>query len=293
MTKSSVSVASPTINKSVLMSGADFFDVSAEINSYMHTKEPVNHDQAKADFDNIRAAIEEAGIEIVKVDPPKDCNDGIFTANWGLCRGDTVVLSSLPPQRMPELAGAEKALQHLGKKIIRSPYRYSGQGDSLPCGNLLFCGSNYRTDPRMHDFLAKELGYEVISLEAVPELDSSGQPVTNTATGWPDSFFYDLDLGICVLRPNLIAWYPGAWTKESQDRIQATPINKIEISEEEAMNFACNLISTGSTVVMTHRAPKLRAAFEAEGLNVITVDVKELGKAGGFIRCTTLTLDNA
>lgn len=282
----------PIMNKTVLMSGADYFDVSAEINSYMHTKEPVDHDQAKADFKNIRAAIEEAGIQVVKTDPPKNCHDGIFTANWGLSRGDTVVLSSLPPQRMPELETAEKVFNELGKKIIRPPYRFSGQGDSLPAGNLLFCGSKYRTDPRMHEFLAHELGYEVLSLEAIPELDTNGDPVTNVATGWPDSFFYDLDLGICVIRPDLIAWYPGAWTPQSQEKIRATNIKKIEISQSEAMSFACNLISTGETVVMTNHAPKLKAAFEAEGLTVLTVDVHELGKAGGFIRCTTLTLDN-
>ena len=146
--------------------------------------------------------------------------------------------------------------------------------------------------PRMHHFLASELGYEVISLRAVPELDSIGREVTNHLTGWPDSFFYDIDLAISVLTPDLIAWYPDAFTPESQDKIRATNIHKIEVERVEALNFACNLISTGNTVVMGDRAPKLKAAIEGIGLTTVTLDVRELGKGGGYIRCTTLTLDN-
>ena len=39
-------------------------------------------------------------------------------------------------------------------------------------------------------------------------------------------------------------------------------------------------------------APDLRAALEARGLTTVTPTVRELGKGGGYIRCTTLTLDN-
>lgn len=282
----------PTFNRTVLMSGAEFFDDSDAINAYMDNHVPVNRKQAVMEHTNIRSAVERAGIKVITVDAPPSCQDGIFTANWGLNRGDTVVLSTLPEKRKAEESYAEKVLKNLGKRTVRAPYRFSGQGDALPCGNLLFVGSVYRTDPQMHQFLADELGYEVIGLQAVPELDADGRPVTNPVTGWPDSFFYDLDLGIAILRPDLIAWYPGAWTPQSQEKVLATSVKKIEVTKEEAMNFGCNLISTGSTVVMGRYTPKLQAAVEAHGLTTITVDVKELGKGGGYIRCTTLTLDN-
>ncbi|QQS18999.1 hypothetical protein IPL68_03020 [Candidatus Saccharibacteria bacterium] len=56
--------------------------------------------------------------------------------------------------------------------------------------------------------------------------------------------------------------------------------------------FACNLVSTGHTVVMSASAPQLQAAIESYGLQTITLAMPELAKGGGFIRCTTLTLDN-
>jgi N-dimethylarginine dimethylaminohydrolase len=282
----------PIINRSVLMSGAEYFDVTSPINAYYVETETVDRKRALTDFVNIQTGLSKAGFKITKIDAPKDCQDGIFTANWGLCRDDTVILSSLPPTRQLEQPHAESILRNLGMRVIKAPYRFSGQGDSLPIGNILFTGSTYRTDPRMHQFLHEELGYEVIGLQAVPARDKSRNPILNKVTGWPDSFFYDLDLGISVLSPDLIAWYPGAWTSESQEKIRATPFKKIEVEEDEAMRFNCNLISSGHVVVMGSYGPKLKAAIESHGLSVITVDVQELGKGGGFIRCTTLTLDN-
>jgi len=274
------------------MSGSEYFDV-VELNSYSHDFSPVDRAKVMAEFAEIQAALQQAGVKIVKVDPPANCQDGIFTANWGLCRGDTVVLSSLPGPRHTEEAYAEQALKNLGKRVIKPPYRFSGQGDTLPCGNLLFAGSNYRTDPRMHAFLSQELGYEVISLETVPELDRTGRPVINKLSGWPDSFFYDIDLAVSVLRDDLIAWCPDAFTPASQEKIRTLPIDKIEVSLQEVTGgFACNLVSTSKTVVMSAHAPELKTAIEARGLQTITPNITELAKGGGYIRCTTLTLDN-
>jgi N-dimethylarginine dimethylaminohydrolase len=279
------------INKRVLMSGADYFDV-VELNSYSKGVDSVNHALVNTEFKSIQDALKSAGIEIISCSAPPNCQDGIFTANWGLCKGNKVVLSSLPGPRKAEETYAVKILIGLGKEVIKAPYKFSGQGDALPCGNYLFCGSNYRTDPRMHDFLAETFDSEIISLQTIPEIDSKGMPVINSLSGWPDSFFYDIDLAISILRDDLIAWCPEAFDQDSQDKMRELPIEKIEVSLEEAMEgFACNLISTGEMVIMSAHAPKLKSKIEARGLKTITPNIKELAKGGGYIRCTTLTLD--
>jgi N-dimethylarginine dimethylaminohydrolase len=43
---------------------------------------------------------------------------------------------------------------------------------------------------------------------------------------------------------------------------------------------------------MSAHAPELQAAIESRGLRTITPQITELLKGGGYIRCTTLTLDN-
>jgi N-dimethylarginine dimethylaminohydrolase len=280
------------MNQTVLMSGPAYFNVMA-LNPYSDVTDQPDIEAATAEFQDIKAALEHAGIAVTQVPEPRGCQDAIFTANWALCRGDTAILSSLPAQRAAEEPYAEAILRKLGKRIVKPPYRFSGQGDALPCGNLLFAGSGYRTDVRMHQFIADTLGYEVISLQTVPQLDTAGEPVVNTLTGWPDSFFYDIDLAISILAPDLIAWCPEAFTAESQVKLRDLPIEKIEVSAEEAIkHFACNLVSSGKTVIMSAEAPRLQAAIEAHGLKIITPTIKELAKGGGYIRCTTLTLDN-
>lgn len=282
------------INNVVLMSGAQYFK-SVGNNAYADENVQPDTHKAISEHHRLRSLIEQASIEVITVTPPADCVDGVYTANWGLCRGDKVVLSSLPPTRSDEMPYARFVLgELLGKTIIEPPegVRFSGQGDALPCGNLLFVGTGYRTDPEMHEFLAQELGYEVISLQTVPELDTNGNPIINAKTGWPDSYFYDIDLALAVLRPDLIAWCPDAFTPDSQAKIRSIDsLEKIEVSLTEAKDgFACNLLSTGETVIMSDNAPVLQKEIEKRGFKTVTPHITELVKGGGYIRCTTLTL---
>lgn len=275
------------------MTGAEYFSVE-ELNPYSHKDEQPNQVKATREHKTIEDALKKVGVQIEKYPAPPECQDAIYTANWGLTRGNKVVLSNLPAMRDTEEPHAKKALQALGFETIDAPYLFSGQGDALPCGNLLFAGQTYRTDPRMHDFVAKELGFEVISLETIPVLDANGAVEINAVTGWPNSFFYDIDLALSILSPTLIAWCPEAFTPESQAKLRNLPIDKIEVSLEEArVGFACNLVSTGESVIMSNNAPLLQAELEARGFTTITPEITELAKGGGYIRCTTLTLDNS
>jgi N-dimethylarginine dimethylaminohydrolase len=283
------------INTKVLMSGADYFNDGFAINALMDSSNPVDIIKAKQEHDSIKHAMQSIGTEVVQIHPPRGCQDGVYTANWALCRGDTVVMASLPNKRADEEDYAAHVLSNLGKRLVFLPkdLKFSGQGDALPCGNYLFAGTGYRTDKEVHSFLAKNLDYNVISLQAIPTLDKQKKPVINKVTGWPDSFFYDIDLAIAVLSPNLIAWCRDAFTPESQAKIdKITDIDKIEVSYEEAVKgFACNLVSNGEAVVMSHYAPNLKKAVEAAGFKTITIPATELFKGGGYIRCTTLTLN--
>jgi len=293
------------------MSGAKYFNDGFAINSYMDDGVEVDVEKAIEEHNGIKRAFLEAGIEIVDAEVPENCQDGVYTANWALVRGNKAVMSNLPSTRQPEEEYAKQALENEGFEIIKLPrkYRFSGQGDALPCGNTLFVGTTYRTSPEVHAILAETLGYQIVSLQTVPQYNEQQEPVTNPVTGWPDSFFYDLDLAISILKApsdepckhaelcncaGLIAWCPEAFMPESQEKMRhSTGIRKIEVSLEEAMQAsACNLVSTGETVIMGNKAPDLQRKIKECGLKVITVNVEELMKGGGFIRCTSLTLNN-
>ena len=288
------------INTHLLMSGVDYFDDGQAINPFMDETIPVNIERARAEHTAVRMAFEAAGIEITQIAPPRDCQDGIYTANWALVRGNKAVLARLPNARKGEEDYAEAHLDKLGLSVMRVPgdLRFSGQGDALACGDYLFCGSVYRSDVEAQEFVADALGYERIQLQTVPLLDDTGEQVINSFSGWPDSFYYDIDLALSIIRPprgdqkGLIAYCPEAFVPESRQILEAFDgVDKITVSREEAVNaFACNLVSTGDHVIMNDNAPGLKAALMQHGLSVTTLHNPEIGKGGGSIRCVSLAL---
>ena len=288
------------INSKVLMSDALHFSNEQPINPYYHL-ESIDLAKAEAEHAHIRELLQQAGVSVVNVSSPATSQDGVYTANWALVRGNKAVLARLPDARKSEQPHAKLALEALGIDVFELPphLRFSGQGDALPCGDLLFCGSNYRSDVEAQAIAADVLGYRRIQLQTKPQLDSSGLPVTNTSSGWPDSFYYDIDLALSIIKApengqkGLVAYCPEAFTEESQQILaELSDVDKIMVSEHEAKNaFACNLVSTGSTVVMSAHAPELSAELTARGFTLLHPEIKELVKGGGYIRCTTLTLE--
>lgn len=287
------------INTHVLMSDARHFSNEQAINPY-YDQELIDVDGAEREHEAIRGLLEQAGVVVTQVPSPTDSQDGVYTANWALVRGDTAILARLPDARKNEEDYAEKVLTDLGITVLRVPddLHFSGQGDALACGNLLFCGNGYRSDLEAQKFAATTLGFERIQLQTIPQLDAQGVPVINHVSGWADSFFYDIDLALSIIKgpteteKGLIAYCPQAFTQESQAILRnLSTVDKIEVSLSDAKEaFACNLVSTGETVVMSAHAPVFSQALRDHGLTVLSPEIKELVKGGGYIRCTTLTL---
>lgn len=278
------------------MSDANNYSVK-ELNLYSDEKVQPNAAAARAEHAMVKAAMEQAGITVVQVESPVGCQDGIYTANWAFCSGETAIMSRLPNVRQGEELYARNILQEMGKQIIVPKWqRYSGQGDTLVVGDKLFLGSGYRSNKEMKKLLKDTFGnkYEIVDVQTISKIADDGTPELNKVSHWPDSFFYDLDLAMGVVSPEIIAWCPEAFLPDSQEKIRAVEgLSKIEVSLEEAMGaFACNFISTGNTVIMGAGAPQLQANIESYGLKTTTLDTPELVKGGGFIRCISLTLDN-
>jgi N-dimethylarginine dimethylaminohydrolase len=270
----------------------------------------VDREVAATEHRLIREALQDIGVKVVQVPAPQNCQDGVYTANWALIRGNKAIISRLPNARKGEEIYAAEVLRDLGKEVIILPEKFkkfSGQGDALQCGNYLFAGSSYRSTTGSQRFAADALGFELIQLRTVPvrsffgyRNDYFGWPAKNKASGWRDSFYYDIDLALAILRSptdkskGLIAWCPEAFTRRSRAKLRSFEgVDKIEVSAHEATTaFALNLVSTGKHVVMNAGATKFAADLKKHGLKPILLSNPELGKGGGSIRCTTLTLDN-
>jgi N-dimethylarginine dimethylaminohydrolase len=296
---------SPKINKTVLMSGAEYFSDQFAINALMDSSISVDKQKAVAEHESIRSALISIGIKVIKVDAPPDLQDGVYTANWALIRHGLALMSRLPNTRRGEEPYALNYLKVQGIQTEVLPElveRFSGQGDCLVCGDIVFAQSPYRTSENAHQFLKNALGFQkVVALRTKPSRwFGFGPAKKNKVTGWPDSPTYDLDLAVAVLKwptdnqKGLIAWCPKVFTSSSRKIMRKlSEVDKIEVTKEETLKaYALNLVSSGEIVVMNDGAPKFKADIEARGLKTIDLPLPELKKGGGSIRCTTLTLDN-
>ena len=283
------------------MSGADYFDDKSAINALMNDQISVDIEAAQREHAAIRSALESAGIKVIKIDPPSGCQDGVYTANWALVKNGKALMSRLPNTRKPEEEYALEAIKNQGLEPIILPAeieRFSGQGDALPCGDIVFTQSPYRTSIEAHEHL-KELGFkQIVALQTKPSRNFLGLPKINKITGWPDSPTYDIDLAIAVLKfpsensKGLIAYCPDVFKKSSQKILEKfNEVDKIIVSKHETLQaFALNLVSNGETVIMNSGAPEFHKNLESHSLKVIALDLPELKKGGGSIRCTTLTI---
>lgn len=278
------------INQKLMVSGADYFADTYEINPY-YNQSKIDVQKAVAEHNLILECFKKSGIELVKVDPPKDCQDGVYTANWALVKDGVAVMARLPEARKAEEEYARARLEEQGIKTVLVPdgYLFSGQGDSLRCGKYLIAGRGYRSDPEAQQFAAETLGLELVQLHAKPQLNEDGTEHINPVTNHADSFWYDLDLAVSVIDDHTIAYCPDALDEESNRKLEALDLDKIIVDLEECTKgFANNLVSTGKHVIMSNKAPKLQAELEKRGLVCLTPDVTELKKGGGYIRCVSL-----
>ena len=88
-------------NNKVLMSDANNFSTEQQINPY-YNQSTLDLEKAINEHSTIQAMFMQAGIEVIKVPSPVDSQDGVYTANWALVRGDKAVLARLPDARKAE-----------------------------------------------------------------------------------------------------------------------------------------------------------------------------------------------
>ena len=280
----------------------DYFTFNQAINALMNDPK-VDHLRAIEEHRSIVEAFKEAQIEVIKVRPPKDCQDGIYTANWALVKDGKAIMSRLPNTRKPEEKYALETLKKLGLKTFVLPDNiraFSGQGDALICDDYVFTQSPYRTSKEAHKYISEVLHVKsVISLHTKPlRWFKFGPAKNNKITKWPDSPTYDIDLAIAILRPKtenkkaLIAYCPDVFDRKSNRILKSlNDFDKIIVSKEEAMNhFALNLVSTGETVIINSGTKQFNENLMKHGFKVIELDLPELKKGGGSIRCSSLDL---
>ena len=264
---------------SVLMCAPEYFGVRYAINPWMEDQiGQVDSTIAMRQWTGFYNALRRQA-EVHLIDPHAHVPDLVFTANAGLMIDGHFIPSRFKHEerRREEPLFREwfatRSARHTG---LPKNLFFEGAGDALlqPGQKLLWAGYGFRTDREAHQFLADQLELEVVSLNLI------------------DPRFYHLDTCLCPLLDGQLMYYPAAFDAASLKAIEAhvRPENRIIVSEEDAIHFACNAVLVDRVLFLNHAGPKLTQLLEQKGYTPVIQPVSEFLKAGGANKCLTLAL---
>ncbi len=261
-----------------LMCRPEHFRVDYAINPWMDVDSPVDPDRALAQWDTLVVTLETAGAEVERISQLPGNPDMVYAMNYGLVDGDHVALTNFRyDERRAEAEAAEWWFGEAGLRTTRVGDAGVGAfeaGDAFLYGGSLVVAAGPRTDLAAHAVLSRELGVRVASV-----------PVVHPA-------LYHLDLSFCPLDETRAIVAPTAWDAIGRRTVRDLVPDPLVIDEDEAFTFCANSVVVGDVVVMPAGVPaRVARQLETWGFSVAVVDVSELHKGGGSIRCMTLPLD--
>ncbi|MFE0464790.1 dimethylargininase [Kitasatospora sp. NPDC058965] len=262
------------VPRRLLMCRPRHFEVSYSINPWMHPEKPVDNGLAVLQWERLRELYLSLGHTVEVIDPLPGLPDMVFAAN-----GATVVDGKVLGARFRHMERTAEGPAYLdwfrrrGFRELHWPeYVNEGEGDYLPVGRRILAGTGFRTDQRSH-YEAQEF---------------FGLPVTSLTLVNPNH--YHLDTALAVLSDTEIMYWPEAFTPGSRAVLRELYPDAVLASAADAAVFGLNAFSDGRNVLLPQAASGLIAQLRARGFQPIGVDLSELLKAGGSVKCCTLEL---
>jgi N-dimethylarginine dimethylaminohydrolase len=262
--------------RTYLMCAPTHFDVTYAINAWMRPGVAVDRDRALTQWQTLVETYTALGHRVEVVPGEPGLPDMVFAANGALVVGGRAYGARfLHPERRPEAALHAARLRELGVEVVEPTHTNEAEGDFLVLGSMILAGTGFRTSLHAHVEAAEVLDRPVVSLELV------------------DPRYYHLDTAIAVLddgngeAPADIAYLPSAFSAHSRRTLRQLFPDAVECSEADAAVLGLNAVSDGHHVVLPVQARGLATQVAARGYQVVPVDVSELLKAGGSVKCCT------
>ena len=264
----------------VLMCPPTYFDVLYAINPWMDPSQPTDTALAVAQWRELRDTYTRLGITVHEIEPVEGLPDMVYAANGAtVVDGVAYTASFRFPERQPEAQAYAAWLASAGYRVVEATQINEGEGDLLAIGDIILAGTGFRSTLASHAEVAEVLGREAVSLILVrPE-------------------YYHLDTALAVLDARAgheqIAYLPSAFADASRQELERRFPDAILVDEDEAAMLALNVVSNGRDVVMPIRATRFAKELRERGFNPVGVDLSELLKGGGGVKCCTLALRDA
>ncbi|MDT0305891.1 amidinotransferase [Streptomyces sp. DSM 44917] len=247
-----------------------FFEVRYAINPWMRPGAPVDTALARAQWQALVRAYRDHGHTVEHVPPVPGLPDMVFAANAALVLGGRVLGSRFhAPERRPESAAYELWFKEAGHEVHPPRATCEGEGDLVPVAGRILAGTGFRTTPEAHAEARALFGVPVTGLRLT------------------DPLFYHLDTALFALDDENIAYYPGAFDPGSRALLARLFPEAVLATRADALAFGLNSVSDGRHVFIAPGARELIGRLSGLGYVPVPVELSELHKAGGGIKCCT------
>ena len=260
-----------------LMCPPEYFTVAYAINPWMEVGRPIDTTLARRQWEALRRTYLDLGHSVQVIAPVPGLPDMVFAANGGLVIDGTALSARFAhPERAAEGPAYLAWLRRAGlRSAIEAEHVNEGEGDFLVVGGshgIVLAGTGFRTAPAAHAEVQELFGRPVVSLRLV------------------DPRFYHLDTALAVLDEHTVAYYPEAFSAGSRAVLRRLFPDAVLATEADAVVLGLNAVSDGYHVVLPSAAVELAAELRARGYAPIGVDLSELLKAGGSVKCCTMEI---
>jgi N-dimethylarginine dimethylaminohydrolase len=260
-----------------------YFDVSYAINPWMDPATAVNRGRALDQWSTLVEAYRSHGHRVDLLDPVDGLPDLVFAANGAtVIDGQVLQARFANPQRSAE-AGIHAdwhrrhGLSYGGRGVQLPSAVNEAEGDFAVTSDRILAGYGFRTRVEAHREIGALTSREVVSLELVNPL------------------FYHLDVALTVLDDvaDQLAYYPPAFSIASQQLLADLYPNAIIATDDDAYALGLNCVSDGYHVFIPAHAEELRENLRAAGFDPIEIDLSELRRGGGSVKCCTQEIRQA
>lgn len=264
--------------KTLLMCPPDYFEVSYEINPWMSGHiGTVDRALATQQWQKLHDTLaQKASIRLIT--PQSGLPDMVFTANAGLVHQhkEVIVAAFRHAQRQGESAHYAQFFRTAGYEIktLQPGTIFEGAGDALfDARGELWLGSGPRSDAKAEAEIARAFNVTIHAVKLV------------------DPRWYHLDTAFCPLADGYALAYAKAFAPESIATLQQHFGERlIWLSDEDALNFACNAVCLDHDIVLYRVSCELKETLKRYNFTVTEVDVSEFMKSGGSCKCMTLEI---
>ncbi|MGC5331566.1 dimethylargininase [Micromonospora sp. DT62] len=258
--------------RTYLMCSPEHFAVEYAINPWMDVTTPVDSELAVKQWDRLRESLVGLGHEVHLLTPEQGLPDMVYAANGAFVVDGTVYGAQFKHEQRAAEAAAHRAFyESHGWRFIAPIETNEGEGDFayLPeaHGGLILAGHGFRTELPAHAEAQEALGRPVVSLRLV------------------DPRFYHLDVALASIDDENVVYYPGAFSAASQRVLTQLFPDAVVADAEDALAFGLNLVSDGLNVVLNSEATRLAGKLKAAGYHSVPVELAELKKGGGSVKC--------